>query len=308
MFSQLTKSSAIYAAGPAKGWRPWGVLVPFLGLAFVVVSVGLLQIALQHANFLDTRENPIGLTGFATFLVLPFTVLGLVILAWVRFVERRPLASIGLASHHLVPTFLRGHLTGIAMAMAIVAGIWIAGDFTAGAFGRAFASPQALAGIALLLGCFALQSSMEELLFRGWMLSAISIKFGVVIAVAVSSAVFTLLHYDPDANWLFVTNAFLFGVFACCWSLKIGNIWAVMGWHAGWNWAFATGFELRVTSLDAHEPALFLKLIPIGSRYFTGGAQGPEASLVCTFMLVGALASVMTKSGSQTMSKGSTQT
>jgi hypothetical protein len=37
-----------------------------------------------------------------------------------------------------------------------------------------------------------------------------------------------------------------------------------MGWHGGWNWMLAVGFELRVTALDAHLPALLVKLIPVG--------------------------------------------
>ena len=61
--------------------------------------------------------------------------------------------------------------------------------------------------------------------------------------------------------------------------------WGVMGWHAGWNWAFATGYELRVTGLDAHVPALFIKLIPRGPDYLTGGAEGPEGSLPCILLL-----------------------
>jgi uncharacterized protein len=260
-------------------------VVPFLGLVFVVVSVGSIQIALQHLHLLDANENPVGLTGFVAFLLLPFTALALIVFAWVRFVERRSLASIGLNPDHRARTFAGGHLTGVAMAIAIVAGICLAGGFATGAIGKAFASPPALAGIALLLAGFAVQSSTEELLFRGWMLSAISIKFGVGIAVVISSAVFTLLHYDPGASLIFAINVFLFAVFACCWSLRTGNIWSVMGWHAGWNWTFATGFELRVTGLDAHEPALFIKLFSIGPDYLTGGAEGPEGSLLCTLVL-----------------------
>ncbi|HKD23971.1 MAG TPA: hypothetical protein VKB71_18270, partial [Rhizomicrobium sp.] len=129
MLRQLTKPRAIYPADPARGWLPWGALVPFLGIAFVVATVGVLQVALQHAHLLDARENPIGLTGFAAFLLVPFAALGLVVLAWVRFVERRSFASIGLAGDHPARTFARGQLTGIAMAASIVAGIWVTGGF-----------------------------------------------------------------------------------------------------------------------------------------------------------------------------------
>jgi hypothetical protein len=55
-----------------------------------------------------------------------------------------------------------------------------------------------------------------------------------------------------------------------------------MGWHAGWNWMLATGFEVPVTGIDAHLPALAVNLSPVGSDFLTGGAQGPEGSIVCT--------------------------
>ena len=89
---------------------------------------------------------------------------------------------------------------GVAMASCIAAGIWLTSSLGVGAFHPAFHAPEAFAGIALLLLCFALQSSAEELLFRGWMLSVISPRFGVAVAVVISSAVFTLLHYDPGAG------------------------------------------------------------------------------------------------------------
>jgi uncharacterized protein len=286
-------SRSIYAGAEAKGWRPWGAFVPFLGIAFVAATVISLQIVLQKARLIDAAENPIGLRGFIAFLTLPFSALGLVVLAWTRFVERRPLATIGLGGLHRARTFIFGHLTGATMAAAIVAGIWIAGAFKGGEPVRAFASPAALGGVSILLAGFALQSSAEELLFRGWMLSAIATKFGVVAAILISSAIFALLHYDPGATPIFVTNVILFGVFASCWSLRAGTVWGAMGFHAGWNWLFATGFELRVTGLDAHMPALLVKMTPVGATYFTGGSEGPEASICCTLVLTCGIAYVL---------------
>jgi membrane protease YdiL (CAAX protease family) len=283
-------SRSVYGADAAKGWRPWGALVPFLGIGFVALTVASLTLVLQHFHLVDADENPVGLKGFAAFLLLPFAALGLVVLAWTRFVERRPAASIGLVREHRSRTFLFGVLTGIVMAIAIVAGGWIAGGYSAGAFAIAFHSPSALGAAAILFLCFSLQSSVEEILFRGWMLSAIAAKFGVAIAVVVSSAVFTFLHYDPRAGWLFAINVFLFAVFACCWAMRTGSIWGVMGWHAGWNWLLAVGFEMRVTGLDAHLPALLVKMTPRGADILTGGFEGPEGSVACTVVLVAGIA------------------
>jgi membrane protease YdiL (CAAX protease family) len=269
----------------AKGWQPWGALVPLLGIAFVASTVVSVTAVLQRMGLVDADENPIGLSGFVAFLLLPFTALGIVVLAWVRLVERRPLAAIGLGGARRARTFLGGLLVGVAMVAVIVAGIWIGGGLHIVVLGRPVHSLASLGSIAALLVCFAVQSGVEELFFRGWMLSAIAAKFRVVWAVLLSSLVFSCLHFDPRANWVFVLNVFLFAVFACCWVIRTNNVWGVMGWHAGWNWLLAVGFELRVTALDANLPALLVKLTPVGSDYLTGGIEGPEGSILCTLIL-----------------------
>ncbi|MBV9993453.1 MAG: CPBP family intramembrane metalloprotease [Alphaproteobacteria bacterium] len=276
----------LYSSDTAKGWRPWGLLVPFLAIVFVVLTGLGPEIALGNAGLLDASDNPKGLLGFAAFLFIPFALLGLVVLAWVRFVERRSVASIGLAPERATGTFLIGHLTGTAMASAIVAGIWLAGGFKIGAIAPALLSPGALAGIAVLGACFAVQSSVEELLFRGWMLSAASAKLGIVLAIVLSCAVFVLLHFEHGAKPLVYANTLLFALFACAWALRRGHIWGVMGWHAGWNWILAVGFASRVTGLDTHMPALIAQTTESGPVWLTGGGQGPEGSVVCTAALL----------------------
>ncbi|HLJ88857.1 MAG TPA: type II CAAX endopeptidase family protein [Candidatus Angelobacter sp.] len=286
-------SQLIFAKEPAKGWRPWGILVPLIGFALLIVSVGLLTVVLQRAHLVDAKENPVGLEGFAAFLLAPFAALSILTIAWVRLIERRTLSTVGLSADRGARRFSGGMLIGIAMMSAIVAADWASGGFAAGGVARAFGSPRALAGIAVLLVSFAVQSSTEELLFRGWMMSALAYKFGVVPAVLVSSLTFTLLHFEPASSRLFMPNLFLFGVFACCWSLRTGNIWGVMGWHAGWNWLLGVGFELPVTGLDTHMPALIARLTPAGPNYLTGGAQGVEASLGCSIVLIAGIACTM---------------
>jgi len=280
-------SSVIFARDPARGWRPWGVLVPFLGVAFVVLATAPFAILLLHLHLLDdVSDDPVGLFGFAAFLVGPFGALILLVLGWTRFVERRPLATIGLATHGAPASFAGGLLAGVLLAGAVVAGIWRSGGLAVGDVAPAFASAQSLAGIVLLLACFAVQSSAEEILFRGWMLSALAIRFGSVAGVIVSSLVFALLHFSPHAPALFAANMVLFAAFAASWALRTGNIWGAMGWHSAWNWFLGTGFGLRITGLDTHMPALLVRLLPAGAVWLTGGRQGPEGSVICTAVLL----------------------
>lgn len=192
--------------------------------------------------------------------------------------------------------FLRGHALGLATSCALVAAIWGAGGYAVGSVGKAFGSVSALLSMGFLLLCFAVQSSVEELLYRGWLLSVIARKFNRAIAVALTSLVFSLLHVGPGQPWLVTLGTFLFSLFACTWALRAGHIWGVTGWHAGWNWLLAIGFEVPVTGLEVKLPALLVKLTPAGPAFLTGGAQGPEGSFLCSLFFAGASAFLLWRS------------
>lgn len=282
------KSRALYSIEAARGWLPWAVLVPFLSIAFVAAPLLAATSVLESFHLADAHGDPIGRIGLIAFLSLPFTLIGLVVLIWVRFVERRSMATIGLVRPGWAPAFAWGHGIGIVTITLVVASVWIAGGAQAAGYGSVFAAPVDLFYVGVLLACFVLQSGVEELLMRGWLLSALARKLNVGLAVAITSLVFAVLHYGPQQPVLVTLNMLLFSVFTCAWALRAGSIWGVMGWHAGWNWMLATGFELPVTGLDAQVPALLVKLTPQGSAILTGGGQGPEGSIICTIFFVAA--------------------
>ncbi|MBI5938929.1 MAG: CPBP family intramembrane metalloprotease [Caulobacterales bacterium] len=241
---------------------------------------------MERYGWQDSHGDPIGLTGFYAFLVIPFAINGLLILAWVKLVERRPLATIGLTGPAPVRTLLGGVLVGAATILSVVIAIGLAGGYQAHAIAPALASPAALTGIGLILLCFIVQAGVEEIIFRGWLLSAITRKLGLPAAVVLVSLVFTFLHYSRHQHWLIMMSSFLFSAFACAWAIRAGSIWGVMGWHAGWNWLLGTGFELPVTGLQLGLPALLVQLAPQGSVFLTGGDQGPEGSWLCSLFFV----------------------
>jgi membrane protease YdiL (CAAX protease family) len=271
---------ALYGGEPARGWLPWGALAPVLGIAFVLVPLILISLGLERLHLLDEQWSPKGAAGLIAFLLLPFATMTALVFGWLRFIEKRPLASIGLRPGGAA-AFLRGHLVGCATILAVVLAIWLASAYQAASYVPALRSPLALLEIAVLLLCFAVQASAEEIVFRGWMLSAIARKFNVPLGVVLSSLVFCLLHYSPGQPWFVTLNLALFALFACAWAQRSNHIWGVMGWHAGWNWLLATGFQLPVTGLNVAAPALLIEFIPRGPDYLTGGRQGPEGSVLC---------------------------
>ncbi len=284
-------SRSIYSPEPAKGWLPWGALAPFLCILIVALPMLALGKAERHLGLLDAKGDPTGFAGLCSMLFVEFAATGLLLLLWVRFVERRSLATIGLPVRAMrpAPTLGRGLLVGIVMSIALVASIWLAGGYQASEVAQAFRSWSALTKIAVLLLAFVVQSGVEEILFRGWLLSVVTRKFNRAGGVVLSSLVFTFLHYGPQQRWDVMLGTLLFALFACAWALRAGNLWGVMGWHAGWNWLISIGFEVPITGLDTKQPALLVHLTPQGPDWLTGGAEGPEGSVLCSLLFVVAI-------------------
>jgi uncharacterized protein len=266
----------------------WSVGAPLLALVMVVATALAGSFILELFVPIDAKGNPVDPFGLVAYTLVPFGLLLIVLIAWVRFVEKRGLEALGLAATHRVPIYLRGYAIGAASMLAIVGVTWLAGGYSATGPGTAWASPRELLVIAMLLLGLALQSSVEELLFRGWLLGTLSRKVNVPIAVLVSSALFALLHFSRGQTWLDWVAVFLFAFFCCAWTLRSGNTLGAMGWHSGWNWILAVGFGLPLSGIDVGISSLVVNLVPQGARWLNGGPQGPESSVACiVYFLVG---------------------
>ena len=276
----------IYTTSPARGWLPWALLAPVLCIVFAIVTEFPSTLFLERFGFQDAQGDYVGTQGLMALLLVAFITWMLAVAAWVAFVERRNAGTIGLTKAGAVPGFYGGLVAGVVMVAALVACIWLAGGYEPGALFPAAQSPGALIAIAGLFVCFIVQASIEEIIFRGWLTSVITRRTNLIYGVLISSLTFTLVHFSPDTSWLIMGNTLLFALFASVWAISSNNIWGAMGWHSGWNWILATGFDVPVTGLDAGVPALTVSLTPVGTTLLTGGAEGPEGSIFCTILLV----------------------
>ena len=277
----------IFSDEPARGWIPPSLAAPFICIVLVAVSLLPSDFGLEALGLTDAKGAPLGPLGFCLMLA-SFSAMGLAIFAWVRWVERRSLASVGLRGEHRLGKFLSGLAQGIAMMGAIVAAIGLAGGYRVADLAPAFASPAALGWIALLLAGFAVQASVEEFAFRGWLFSAVMRRWNAPAAYILTAAAFTFLHFSPGKPLLPLAMTFAFSIFACAWVRRSNAIWGVMGWHTGWNWFGGTGFDVPITGLDDGLPALVVKLVPVGPAWLTGAGEGPEGSVFTLAVLIAA--------------------
>ena len=118
----------------------------------------------------------------------------------------------------------------------------------------------------------------EELVFRGYWLQNLRDGLGYPVAVAISIALYGLLHMgNPNAGWLSGLMIALIGVVRIQAWAGSGRLWLGMGMHAGWTFAQGPLFGFGVSG---HEGESLVRHTLDGPTWLTGGPFGPEASLL----------------------------
>lgn len=297
-------ATMIYEPSPHRGWLPPVWLAPVICVLLVGLSSVPIDFLMEGWGLVDDKGDPLTAPAFCVFLLIPFATMAVAVYAWCHFAERRGLETLGLGGTRRSRKFLGGVAIGIVMMGLAISSIWIAGGYQAKESFPAFSSASSLFWIAILLLCFGFQSSVEEFIFRGWLLSSVTRRWNFAAAIIATSLAFTFLHYSPHQQLRVTCLSFLFSVFACSWARYANNLWGVMGWHAGWNWFAGVGFGVPITGLDVHLPALLQKLVPVGPDYLTGGLDGPEGSVLTLAMLAIASLTVLTLPAGIPLSRG----
>ena len=105
------------------------------------------------------------------------------------------------------------------------------------------------------------------------------------------SALFGVVHLqNPDAqgwlSWSF-WNTLGVGLLFALARIRTGSLWFSFGLHFGWNLFQGAVFGLPVSGL--REFSTFVTASVRGSAALTGAGYGPEASAICSIVLVAAL-------------------
>ncbi|PHS27999.1 MAG: CPBP family intramembrane metalloprotease domain-containing protein [Robiginitomaculum sp.] len=263
----------------------WGVAVLVMVLGQSLSAAAGMRLGSVDIAAMNEPKN------LLYFLIAGFGGAAILMMLWVRFVENRPLASMGFRKDQALGRFFRGLILGLTFCAIVVVVIFALGGYTIAAMAPAFNAPGALAIIALLLVGFIVQGSTEEIMMRGWVLSAMAARFGLVIAILVNSLIFAALHLGNEGignvNWIAMANIVLVGIFLSLYAVREGSLLGVCGWHGAWNWLLGLGFGLDVSGITIDVPALIVDFDNKEdmANWLTGGTFGPEGSLIVSIIL-----------------------
>jgi uncharacterized protein len=132
---------------------------------------------------------------------------------------------------------------------------------------------------------FILAAILEEIVMRGIIFRILEQSLGSWIALALSAALFGLLHLlNPGATWLNAGCIMLeAGVMLAAAYMLTRRLWLCMGIHFAWNFTQGGIFSVAVSGGKATG---LLQGRMVGPAWLTGGPFGVEASavalVVCT--------------------------
>ncbi|MBR4947981.1 MAG: ABC transporter permease [Clostridiales bacterium] len=185
---------------------------------------------------------------------------------------------------HIAKHYFLGLIIGFAMLSATVGVMYLTGQISFDGFNLNSAS---IGVFALNLLMWVPQGASEEIMFRGYMITAFSRRYKKAIGVAVSAVLFSAFHslnkgYTPLASVNLALIAVLFALIY----LLTDDIWMTSAIHTAWNLTQGNIYGLQVSGNNAANSVIKTFYYNSSSALITGGDFGPEGGLAVTAVAV----------------------
>ena len=132
---------------------------------------------------------------------------------------------------------------------------------------------------------YLVQGMAEEILCRGFLMTAIARRNNRLTAVLVNSVFFAFLHlFNPGVSLPALFNLVLYGVFSSIVVFKTGNLWAAAAIHSAWNFAQGNLFGITVSGMWAGNSVFHAEMTE--KVFLNGGEFGMEGGLCVTLVLL----------------------
>lgn len=253
------------------------ILIFIIIWAPMVLILELFGAELIHKTFPNYDAKSIPFKTASRGLTTLFTIL--LIIFFRRNVDRRPLFSRWFGITKRKTDFVTGALAGIVL---IAIGAFILGQFNMVEF---YPGKLELTEFLQYMGLFFVAALLEEVLFRGYILDNLLESTHPIVAVLISSVLFTLVHTQVfvQESILPALNIFLAGILLSIPFIFTKNLWFPLALHFTWNLFQGPIFGFEVSGIETK--SLFNQELK-HEGIWTGGKFGFEGSILATIILV----------------------
>ena len=259
-------------------------LVQSIGVVLIMMSSG---VDMANPDSAEALFSEMSFDSPVMLILTGFSLLGSFAALWVatKFIDRKPLMSIGLS----VKDKAYEMLIGLGFALAFIGGLflvlWLIGAINITGY-VGFKPGVFIVSIMLFMAAFD-----EELIFRGYILNnMMDSTSNRWIALAGSSLLFALLHSGNTnvwSTWVPMTELFAAGFILGISYTFTKNLWFPTFFHFGWNFFQGLfGFEISGFNVDSwkiisHENTGNVPDIVSGGAF---GIEGSVITLSCTII------------------------
>ena len=263
----------------------------FVSLALVMTLASILVMFSSGVDMADEKAIEalfdVSFDSPVMLILTAFQVMGSFLALWLatKFIDRKPLMSIGLS----VKDKTNEMLIGLGFALAFIGGLflilWLIGAINITGY-VGFKPGVFIVSMMLFMAAFD-----EELIFRGYILNnMMDSTSNRWVALAGSSLLFALLHSgNPSvwSTWVPMTELFAAGFILGISYTFTKNLWFPTFFHFGWNFFQGLfGFEISGINVDSwkmisHENTGNVPDIVSGGAF---GIEGSVITLSCTII------------------------
>jgi membrane protease YdiL (CAAX protease family) len=264
--------------------RPWtrterNHFLLWVAIGFVSPSLLIfgLHLAGPSGRAEMTVRTDLPIKGLLAFFIALATLI-------VSRLEKRPLSSYGIPLRQAFGLkFWEGMIWGFSVLSLVLLILRASGCLRVDSIGIPTTKflPWALAWGATFLAV----SFHEEFTFRGYWLFMMSRQLRFWRAALLLSAIFGAAHLgNHGENAIGILHVFMTGMLFCLMIRRTGNLWFAIGYHAAWDWAQTFFYGTPDSGLLG--VGRFLNSSVHGSDWITGGAVGPEGSILSIVALL----------------------
>lgn len=265
---------------------------------WILLFIGLIALTRPLYSFIKSTLTD---AGVGELWLEPLSVILILAVTWLCcWLRKESLSKAGIEFNFRAFRLLQaGLLFGLIQMAIIVAVMWITGSVS-------FELNINRSLDVLLVGfyVFLFAAIMEEMLFRGFLFQRLMDGIGIWPAQIGMALLFAIGHWSnpemegPTLIWASID----IGLGAILWGLALirtGSLALPIGMHLGWNWSQGNLFGFAVSG-HGHEGWL-QPTVTNNPEWLTGGAFGPEATVVAVVVDLLAIALLLRWKGSQTI-------
>ena len=245
------------------------LLIPQFTAAIITFSLGF-----------DLSSMSSGIIDLEVMIILEYImliVMTLMLFLFMKYIDKQPFFHIGLQTNGRLKEFNYGIAVGFLIMASAYLFLYFTGEITFEGYN--FNYEKILLSIVLFAGI----SLFEEIIFRGYLLKNLLESFNPLVALFISSILFSLIHgSNPNVTTIGLINIFLAGFFLGVSYVFTKNLWFPVALHFSWNF-FQSMFGFRVSGLDSYS---IIEFSIKENNLLNGGEFGFESSILSIGILI----------------------